>query len=232
MLDGFVPNITGSYNVGEQAKHKSVLGKDDFLKLMMLQLKHQDPTNPMDGSQFASQLAQFGSLEQLTNMNESLDNSIAANYQLTQSINNTLTAALIGKDVKLEGNDITYNGQEETSFGYNLPVNADEVTVNIYDSNNKLIKTIKNLPNSGGDHKLSWDFTDNEGRNISFGEYRFEVEAKQANKQLTISSYKIGSISSVKFTEEGTKLIVNGVEYYLSEVLEVLNPNQGGEGGK
>lgn len=219
-----------NFNGGlDEPKGKSVLGKDDFLKLLLTQLKYQDPLNPTEGTEFAAQLAQFGSLEQLSNMSKTLEMSINANYSLTQSINNTLTAALIGKDAKLAGTDFKYNGQESIVIGYKLPSGADNVTIKIYDSSNTLVKTIENAPNLSGEHKLSWDFVDNNGGTVSFGNYRFEVEAKQGNKTLTVDMYKLGSISAIKFTDEGTKLVIGGVEYYLSEVLEILLPN--GNGG-
>ena len=99
MVNGVQNNIYGT----NTTQGKSELGKDDFLKLMIEQMKNQDPLSPMEGTEFTAQLAQFSSLEQLSNMSDSLEQSINANYQLTQAVNNTMTAALIGKEVKLEG---------------------------------------------------------------------------------------------------------------------------------
>src|ERR1700690_2579879 len=77
-----------------------VLGEDDFLKLLTMQMQYQDPMNPMSGTEFASQLAQFSSVEQLTNINSELAQSISSNSVLTQSINNDLAATFIGKNVR------------------------------------------------------------------------------------------------------------------------------------
>lgn len=205
---------------------KSVLGKDDFMKLMISQLKYQDPLNPMDGTQFSAQLAQFSSLEQLTNMSQALDKSIEANYLLTQSVNNTMSASLIGKEIKLRGGAISFSGQENVSLGYKLDAEAKKVDINIYDDSGKLVKSFENENSSAGNHKLSWDFTDNNGNKLPHGNYTFEVKAKgQSDQDLNTEIYKTGVISSVRFTEQGTKLMVGNTEYNISDVLEVLGNN-------
>jgi len=225
---GNVSNTTSTYNP-EQAKGKSVLGKDDFMKMLLSQLKNQDPLSPLDGTEFASQLAQFTSLEQLTNMNTSLNTSIEANYLLAQSVNNTMMASLIGKEVKLIGNTVNYSGQENAAMGYKLPAEAHSVTINIYDSNQKLVKTISG-EKEVGEHKVSWDFTDNDGNKLSEGVYSFEISAKASNgNEITTEFYKWGFIDSVRYTEEGTKLVSGNEEYMLSDVFEILNSTKGGD---
>lgn len=224
--------IDGVYGIGSdpnliQDAPSSVMGKDDFLNMLITQLKYQDPLDPMDGSQFAAQLAQFSSLEQLTNINDTLNYSIDANYYLTQSINNTLAATLIGRDVKLSRNDFNYSGQEQQTLGYNLGSNAINVTVKIYNEGGALVKTIEDAPGEAGENKLNWDFTDNDGNTVPEGKYTFEVEAIDGN-DLTVSTDKfvLGLIEGVKFTETGTVLVVNGAEYNLADILELYDPTQ------
>lgn len=74
----------------------SELGKDAFLKLLITQLQHQDPTNPMDDREFISQMAQFSSLEQMQNMTKAME-SLLASQQQTQMMN---YSTFIGKEVK------------------------------------------------------------------------------------------------------------------------------------
>ncbi len=204
---------------------KKELGKDDFLNLMMAQLKYQDPMNPMDNSEYAAQLAQFTSLEQLTNLNESMNKSIDANFMLTQSINNTLTATLIGNDVKIGSTSIKYDGQESVGIGYTLPSENADVTINIYNSDGALVKTIENPPNSAGDHKLSWDFVDNNGNKVGLGNYTFEVKATDGQgDKIDVPFFRFGTISSVKYTENGTVVVVDGEEYNAAEIFEIMAP--------
>lgn len=227
MFDG-ISNINSGYGTGSLTG-KTTLGKEDFLKMMLAQLKNQDPLSPMEGTEFAAQLAQFTSLEQLINLNDSMDTSINANYYLTQSINNTLAATLIGKDVKLSGNSFKYDGQENATLGYNLSTQASNVTVKIYNDDGQLIKTINNAPRSSGDNKLFWDFTDNDGNNVPQGKYNFKVEATDKdNNPISFSTFVLGKIDGVKFTENGTMLVVGGAQYNLSDIMEIYNSNNEG----
>ena len=80
----------------------NLLGKDDFLKLFVKQMQYQNPLNPMDNTEFASQLAQFSSLEQLTNISTQMNDLLI----FQNSLHNTLTASFIGRNVK-------YGGEQE-----------------------------------------------------------------------------------------------------------------------
>jgi flagellar basal-body rod modification protein FlgD len=165
----------------------------------------------------------------LSNLNTNVTNSINANYALTQSINNTLSATLIGKDVKLLGATISNVGQSSVQLGYNLPSEAFSANLNIYDSNGNLVKTIANVDNSSGDHKLSWDFTDNNGTKLPNGSYTFEIKAQDYNKaDMTATLFKYGTIDGIKFSDTGSSLMVDGAEYQLSDILEVVNPQSTG----
>jgi flagellar basal-body rod modification protein FlgD len=228
-------NNTSSSQTSAQtttAPAQGTLGKDDFLKLMISQLKYQDPMSPMDGTQFASQLAQFSSLEQLSNLNTNVENSINANYVLTQSINNTMSATLIGKDVKLSGPNIQYASQSNIQLGYNLPANAETAQLNIYDSQGNIVKTINNVATTSGDHKLSWDFTDNSGNKVPVGAYTFDIKAKDVGQNNMTSTYfKYGTIDGIKFSDSGSQLMIDGAAYSLSDIAEILNPGSGSKGG-
>lgn len=97
-------------------KTSQQLGKDDFLKLLITQLTNQDPTSPMEDTQFISQMAQFSSLEQMTNMNESFN-------KMANMINSSQAASTLGRTVEIDIGDTTTQGVvEATSFGANPQV--------------------------------------------------------------------------------------------------------------
>lgn len=226
---GDVNSIINTTAASNQVKGKDSLGKDDFFRLMITQLKNQDPLNPTDGTQFSAQLAQFSSLEQLSNMNDALKQSLDANYLLAQSVNNTMAVSLIGKEIKLNGGSIKYNGENSIVLGYDLPADARTVTVDIYDSQGTLVKSFEQSSISSGVHKLSWDFTDNNGNKLQTGSYKFEVNAKDYNNsEITAGIFKMGLINSVRYTEQGTKVLVGNTEYDLSDISEIFGTETNG----
>ncbi len=223
-INNSTTTATQTSTSSNSTKANDSLGENDFLTLLITQMKNQDPMSPMDGTKFASQLAQFSSLQQLQNLNSSMNNSISANYALAQSINNTMSATLIGKDVKISGQNITYSGQNTIQLGYNLPADASAVSVKVYDSNGTLVRTIDGLPTGTGDNRTSWDFTDDNGNKVQQGNYTFEIDAKTTNgKDMTSDSFKYGTITGVKYTSSGTKLLVDNAEYNLSDISEIVN---------
>ncbi len=223
-----INNITNEIHTYQHGvpKGNSVLGKDDFLKLLLAQLRYQDPLSPLEGTEFAAQLAQFSSLERLSNINDAVNQGVDANYYLAQSINNTMAATLIGKEVKLAGNIAKNVGQDSVQLGYKLPAEAKSVTVKIYNSSGALVKTMNSNATASGEHKINWDFKDDSGNRLSDGDYRFEVEAlSHTDEMMTVDKFLFGKIDGVKFTEFGTKLIIGKLDYMLSDILEILNTN-------
>ncbi|MCB0729973.1 MAG: flagellar hook capping protein [Ignavibacteriae bacterium] len=223
MLDS-VSSTSSSSNVQYATQSNDAMDKDAFLKLMIAQLQNQDPLEPLDGTDYSAQLAQFSSLEQLSNINDSLNMSLDANYLLTQSINNTMTAGLIGKEVKIAGDTVAYKGQESTTIGYELTAPAQEMTIKIKDSNGAVVKTFDDVDLELGAHKLSWDFTDNNGNKVSAGDYTVVIEAKNLSlTDMEVAQYFVGAIDGVRFSSNGTTILVNGLEYQISEIFEVIN---------
>lgn len=109
-------NNFNKMNAVNGRKVNNQLGKDDFLKLLITQLSNQDPTNPMENTEFIAQMAQFSSLEQMTNMNESFG-------RMASMINSSQAATTIGKTVEIDAGDTTTRGVvEATTMGQNPQV--------------------------------------------------------------------------------------------------------------
>jgi len=102
--------------LGQTASKKAhgTLGKDDFLKLLIMQLTHQDPTAPMNDREFISQMAQFSSLEQMTNMSAEFG-KLKNLLQLNQAVN------LLGRKVEVTEGTKVVQGVVEAVSGQDFP---------------------------------------------------------------------------------------------------------------
>ena len=89
-------------------KTSNELGKDDFLKILIAQLSNQDPTNPLENTDFIAQMAQFSSLEQMTNMSQGFE-------KMAGLINSSGAQSMLGKTVEVEAGDVAVKGQVEAA---------------------------------------------------------------------------------------------------------------------
>ena len=216
--------LLGKSTTAAETTSSSILGKDDFLKLLITQLQYQDPMNPLDGTEFAAQLAQFSSVEQLANLNETLSASITTNQIMAQSIGNALASSMIGKDVKASGDTVQWTGDRDVRFGYTLAADAATVTVKVYDANGELVRTITEKGAAAGDTTLAWDGTNDAGAAVPAGSYKISVEAVDgAGAAVTASAFLYGTVEGVRFKSTGTVFVVDGMEIPLSAILEILN---------
>ncbi len=209
---------------GTTYEASSELDKNDFLQLLVTQLQFQDPLEPMADTDFIAQLAQFSQLESLSNMSETLDTNSEISYIMSQTIANTMAPSLIGKTVVAAGSEFTLAEEESTEISFNLDASAATVTVNIYDENGDLARTIEMEDLAGGDHTIEWDGTNNSGTALAPGSYSFEVHASTAaGDEIESEERVIGVIEKVKYVDGQAYLIVGGYKVNLSTVIEVVD---------
>lgn len=101
-------------NLQETRGVKRTLDKDDFLKLLVTQLSHQDPTQPMEDREFIAQMAQFTALEQITNLNKEFS-SVSRLIATSQAI------GLLGKTVEIADGDSLIQGKVREVLGGESP---------------------------------------------------------------------------------------------------------------
>ena len=187
------------------------LNRDDFLQLLVTQLSNQDPLNPMDGQEFAAQLAQFSSLEQLIDINDVLGANNQLNGLLAQSINSGVAADLIGKTIEAEGDQFAYNGSDDASLHFELFQDASDIEVDIFNAAGTKVRSLSLSQLSSGDHTINWDGKDDEGNDLASGSYTFSLSATDASGNAIQSrTFTSGLVDRVTYGQDGIFLWIGG----------------------
>jgi flagellar basal-body rod modification protein FlgD len=191
---------------------KNILGKDEFLKMLIAQLKHQDPLNPMDGTAFTAQLAQFSSLEQLQNINTQLSSFT----KQQQSLSNTQAVNLIGREVLAKGDTIVAQGKP-VDLSYVLNSDAAQGLVRIYNANGELVDALTFKNQKQGMNTLTWT-----PPSSTTGSCTFEVSATDsAGKSVGADAMVQGEVTGVNYRDGATYLSVGGREIGFGDVVSV-----------
>ena len=191
----------------------------DFLKLMTAQLQAQDPTHPVDNSQFVSQMAQFSQLsatQQLDTDLNTLSSNVSSAVQSSQVIN---SANLVGREVMVSSSSAAYQGQA-VSGGVNVSTPGD-VTVAISDASGHVVRTLDLGNQDTGLAKFSWDGKDDDGNPVADGTYTLSASGGGNS----LATYVAGEVSGVGYggSSVGTYLQVQGIGgVALSQVAQIL----------
>jgi flagellar basal-body rod modification protein FlgD len=213
---------SGLGQTGPAASNSSVLGKDGFLQLLVAQLSNQDPLNPLEGQEFASQLAQFSSVEELINIGESLDGQGQMNALLAQSMSNGVAAGLIGKVIEAPGQQISWDGATAATGAFELQGNAASVSVEIVDGTGAVVRTIEMGGLGAGEHAFEWDGQGESGAALQAGGYTTRVVAKDSKGDPVDSTSTIrGRVERVTFSAEGAFLWIGKVSISMANVRTV-----------
>lgn len=203
-----------------EKKEDEGLGQDAFLELMLTQLQHQDPLNPMESADFLSQVAQFGTVNGITDLNTSfatLSSSLQSNQALQAStmVGNTV---LVPSDraVLTPGSQVTGKVFSESS--------TTNLILNISDATGQSVRQINLGQNAAGLAQFSWDGLDNNGNPLPAGAYSIEAAAQvgdEAIAQTVLVNAKVDSVSLITGNEP--LLNLNGIgAYSINDVLEVM----------
>jgi len=216
-------NTTPTYT--DSTSGADAMGKEDFLTLLVAQLQNQDPMNPDDPTEFTAQLAQFSSLEQLFNLNESIDGMVGSQ----QESDRLSSLELIGKEIVYPGSDLTFNG-DSVNVGYQLDGTATSVTMYIQDEQGETITTFHPTELQKGEHFLKWDGLDSDGNEVPHGKYTLVLEAKAAGEDATIAASPLvqSEVTGVDFSNDGDAILhtLAGAEVGTSSIIGVYQADK------
>ncbi len=174
--------VTSAGTLASLQDSNDIMGKEDFLTLLVTQLQNQDPLNPDEPTEFTAQLAQFSSLEQLFNLNSNMENLVTSNANADR----LSTLQTIGKNVVYQDSDFSFDGKE-VEIGYQLDGNASEVTLYLQ-KNGTTVKKLNATDLTEGNHFITWDGLTDSGTPAENGNYKIVIQAAAAEGESVAAS--------------------------------------------
>lgn len=213
-INGFNPNLlvnqAGTSESKKVNQNKTQLQQDDFLKLLITQIQHQDPTNPSDSSKFLSDMAQFSTVEGINKMTQSMG-SLVSSLRSQQAL---FASSLVGRDVLVNNNIAQMQEGSYVPGSIDVPYKVQDLTVNIYDSAGKMIREMVIGRADMGNTNFVWDGIGDNMQPYPAGEYTVKAQATIGNKKefLNVSLLdRVQSVSVGKDNEFSLNLASQGV---------------------
>jgi flagellar basal-body rod modification protein FlgD len=196
------------------------MGKEQFLKMLIAQLQNQDPMNPMQGDQMATQLATFSSLEQLQNINTTLTAQTGSQDTLLGAMRTTAAIGTIGHHVVAAGNQVEIGGDATTNVTADIGT-AGTGTLHIFDASGKEVGS-RNLGAVRGGHQTIALGSAADG--LDDGTYTYSIDVKDAaGAAVSVSTFMTGRVDSVKATASGLSLTAGGLTIPYGSVVQILD---------
>jgi flagellar basal-body rod modification protein FlgD len=211
-----VPTYTGPQAPVSTPTTKSTLSKDDFLRLFVTQLKNQDPTSPLQPYELAAQLAQFTSVEQLTNLNNSLTQQLSAIAGSTLATQSSLGASLLGRQVVTAGNQVVVPASGQGSVVVDIGgAGGGNATLTVEDAAGNPLTSVPYGQVSSGRQTLALPA-------LTPGTYQYGVSVKDPNgNDVPVTTYTTGVVDGLQFQNGNPVLQMGGITVPLDQLVEV-----------
>ena len=198
------------------------LNANSFMTLFLAQLQNQDPTNPMQSYELAAQLAQFTTVQEISQATTLLGNM----QQYTAAINNGQVASLIGQQVSAQMNTINVSSGTPSTLSYTLPT-AGTATITITDSSGSTVNTLSPGSQSAGTYSVPWTGTNSSGSTVADGAYTCAITATASDGTTTTINPSVSgkvyscnlSVSPPTYTLSGS----NGIQVPIANVYAVTS---------
>jgi flagellar basal-body rod modification protein FlgD len=197
------------------------VGQDQFLELMMAQLKNQDPTSPQDNGEFMTQMATFSQAQGMKELTETFTN-LAEDLSSNQALQ---ASSMIGRSVLAPGESVRFDGENAAGGAIQLDSSAQDVSVSVYDSSGQEVRNMQMGQLPEGRHFFSWDGTDGDGNPLPAGNYQISAEGLQEGENKTLETSVLARVDSVSMGSggQGMKLNLAGGETLgLDKIQEIM----------
>lgn len=191
-------------SVNASKKSATDLGIDDFLALMTAQLKNQDPMKPLDSTEFVAQLAQFGTVSGVQEMQNSLG-ALTESLRSAQALQGT---SLVGHDVLAAADTATVVSGESVRGALEIPTGTSSIKLTVSDSSGQVVRHIT-VPANAGLREFVWDGLDDRGEPAAGGTYEFTAVASIGGTNESLQPYLASRVASVTIDAAGTGLTLN-----------------------
>ena len=200
------PLVKAPQYTAATANPKGQLGKDAFMKLLVAELKQQDPMDPMKAREMVGQLADLSTVEKLTG----IDDKLTTLQNITAASSGISNAGLIGRTIEADTKNLSLGSQGGASGMFSLGGNASSVLVKIRDATGSVVKNLDMGALKLGPQSVKWDGTTDGGVRAPSGLYTFDIAATDGNNRPVVAKTRVsGLVSSVTY-ENGTPEVVVG----------------------
>ncbi len=202
------------------------MGKQEFLHLLVTQLRYQDPMDPMKGQDMAAQLAQFSSVEQLVELNKSILAQSEGAAAMLQATNSNVALGTIGKEVFALGNqvEIPESGVDDASVSFAVDKTGGRATLKLLDSDGKVVSSTFLGVVGGGRQTFNLGEI---GAKAEPGLYRYEVEVKDGDNAVDVEQYVKGVVNGVTYGSSGAVLTAGKITIPIGQVISVTTATGG-----
>ncbi|MFA6109444.1 MAG: flagellar hook assembly protein FlgD [Candidatus Latescibacterota bacterium] len=218
-----VSSITSPQQTPTGTTKSQQLGKDDFLRLLTVQLQYQDPLDPMDNKEFIAQMAQFTSLEQLQNMNASLEQNLTANAELKTALTTERATSLVGRYIELPVTEVSWDGSDDAALPYRLGDGTAQARLQITDALGQLVRAWD--LNTGEEYgSVAWDGRSTDGKRVPVGDYRVAVVGTSAaGTEVSGQVLQRARVEAVRYAGGEARIWAGGRQLSLSELGGVVD---------
>lgn len=200
---------------------KDDLGREDFLELMLTQLKNQDPTKPMESGEFLGQLAQFGTVSGLGELKSAFD-SLAGSLVSSQALQ---AASLVGRAALVESSGVSIASGQPVVGAVDMPTSSGSVKVEIRDASGELVRTISLGTRPPGLATFTWDGLTSDGTPAGAGRYTFLAGFQSEGKIEAARTLVSASVESVMFGADEFSVRLRGIgDVPFGAVREIREP--------
>lgn len=176
-------------------------GQDRFLKLLITQMKNQDPMNPMDNAQVTTQMAQISTVSGISQLNQTIT-GIMSQFAGMETLQG---AALAGRSVLVSGNSLSL-AAGSAAAAFELPSAADQVTVTVFDGAGQAVHTANLGAAQAGLTRFEWDGKTDAGKSVADGRYTFSVKATAAGTTTAATPLALATVAGVSRGSNGLEL--------------------------